>query len=61
MSDLVRNPNTGFLVTQLIYLCSKVDNNEQYDDLDVLNLDAEEKYFDDDDSHSVHSIETMET
>ena len=40
---------------------SKVDNNEQYDDLDVLNLDAEEKYFDDEDSNSVHSVTTMET
>lgn len=38
-----------------IYHCSKVDNNEAYDNLDVLDADAEEKYFDDEDPESIHS------
>lgn len=28
--------------------CSEVDENPDYDNLDILNLDAEERYFDDD-------------
>lgn len=36
-------------------VCSKVDNNDAYDDLAVLNADAEEKYFDDEDPESIHS------
>jgi len=34
---------------------SKVDYNDAYDDLAVLNADAEEKYFDDEDPESIHS------
>ncbi|XP_045187458.2 coiled-coil domain-containing protein 97-like [Mercenaria mercenaria] len=34
---------------------SKVDTNDTYDDLTVLNADAEEKYFDDEDPESIHS------
>lgn len=28
--------------------CSEVDENPDYDNLDILNRDAEERYFDDD-------------
>ncbi|XP_052768788.1 coiled-coil domain-containing protein 97-like isoform X2 [Mya arenaria] len=34
---------------------SAVDNNEAYDDLSILNADAEEKYFEDEDPESIHS------
>ena len=43
-----------------MFFFSKVDNNEQYDDLDVLNRDAQEKYFDDEDSASINSLDSME-
>ena len=47
------------MIIFLFFFSSKVDNNEQYDDLDVLNIDCEEKYFDDEDSQSVHSLDSM--
>lgn len=39
----------------LFSVFSKVDKNDTYDNLKVLNADAEEKYFDDEDPESVHS------
>lgn len=34
---------------------SKVDSNENYDNLTTINYDAEERYFDDEDPESIHS------
>ena len=45
----------------MCFFFSKVDNNEKYDDLDVLNRDAQEKYFDDEDCLSIHSMDSMDT
>ena len=42
-------------ICQYSFVYSQVDNNEEYDDLNVLSHDAEEKYFDDEDPESVHS------
>ena len=39
----------------LFVFFSKVDSNDTYDDLAVLNADAEEKYFDDEDPESINS------
>lgn len=40
-------------------LCSEVDENPDYDNLDIVSRDAEDKYFDEDDEEYDEDEETM--
>lgn len=46
-------------LTVCVCVCSEVDENPDYDNLDIVSRDAEDKYFDEDDEEYYEEEETM--
>lgn len=58
---LIKNATVKTQWSNHLWLCvySEVDENPDYDNLDIVSRDAEDKYFDEDDEEYYEEEETM--